>query len=101
MTITELIKEVKHWSLTKKLDEQDPKIQTLKLMEEVGELAEALLKNNTLALIDALGDIQVVLIILHQQLGWELEQTLQYAYNQIKERKGEIIKGVFVKEEDI
>lgn len=101
MTITELIEGVKHWSLTKKLDEQDPKIQTLKLMEEVGELAEALLKNKTLALIDALGDIQVVLIILHQQLGWELEQTLQYAYDQIKERKGEIIKGVFVKEEDI
>lgn len=72
--------------------------QMLKLMEEVGELAGAMAKNKPGDIVDAIGDIQVVLIILSKQLGYNYEQCLVDAYNVIKERKGKLINGVFVKD---
>jgi len=72
--------------------------QMLKLMEEVGELAGAMAKNKPGDIVDAIGDIQVVLIILSKQLGYDYEQCLVDAYNVIKERKGKLINGVFVKD---
>jgi NTP pyrophosphatase (non-canonical NTP hydrolase) len=72
--------------------------QMLKLIEEVGELAGAMAKNKPGDIVDAIGDIQVVLIILSKQLGYDYEQCLVDAYNVIKERKGKTIKGIFVKD---
>lgn len=72
--------------------------QMLKLMEELGELAGAMAKNKQGDIVDAIGDIQVVLIILSKQLGYDYEQCLVDAYNVIKERKGKLINGVFVKD---
>lgn len=72
--------------------------QMLKLMEEIGELAGAMAKNKPGDIVDAIGDIQVVLIILSKQLGYDYEQCLVDAYNVIKERKGKLINGVFVKD---
>ena len=72
--------------------------QMLKLMEEVGELAGAMAKNKPGDIVDAIGDIQVVLIILSKQLGIDYKECLIYAYNEIKERKGKLINGVFVKD---
>ena len=97
----ELITKVQEWSKQRNIDKANPKEQTLKLIEEVGELASGLLKSNDDLVIDSLGDILVVLIILHQQLGLTIEQTLNVAYNEIKDRKGKTIGGVFIKEEDL
>ena len=72
--------------------------QMLKLMEEVGELSGAMAKNKQGDIVDAIGDIQVVLIILSKQLGIDYKECLIYAYNEIKERKGKLINGVFVKD---
>ena len=72
--------------------------QMLKLIEEVGELAGAMAKNKQGDIVDAIGDIQVVLIILSKQLGIDYKECLIYAYNEIKERKGKLINGVFVKD---
>ena len=72
--------------------------QMLKLTEEVGELAGAIAKNNKTDQIDAIGDIQVVLIILSEQLGINYKEALESAYNVIKERKGKTINGVFIKD---
>lgn len=72
--------------------------QMLKLFEEIGELAGAMAKNKQGDIVDAIGDIQVVLIILSKQLGYNYEQCLVDAYNVIKERKGKLINGVFVKD---
>jgi len=72
--------------------------QVLKLFEEIGELAGAMAKNKPGDIVDAIGDIQVVLIILSKQLGYDYEQCLVDAYNVIKERKGKLINGVFVKD---
>jgi len=72
--------------------------QFMKLVEEVGELSNAILKDNKAEQIDALGDINVVLIILAEQLGFDLDTCLEYAYNEIKNRKGKTINGSFIKE---
>ena len=72
--------------------------QMLKLTEEVGELAGAIAKNNKTDQIDAIGDIQVVLIILSEQLGINYKEALESSYNVIKNRTGKTINGVFIKD---
>ena len=72
--------------------------QMLKLTEEVGELAGAIAKNNKTDQIDAIGDIQVVLIILSEQLGINYKEALESAYNVIRNRTGKTINGVFIKD---
>lgn len=92
-------KKVLEWAEPKGL--LNPQIapqQFMKLVEEVGELSNAILKNEKAEQIDALGDIQVVLIILAEQLGFDLDTCLECAYNEIKNRKGKTINGSFIKE---
>lgn len=48
-----------------------------------------------------MGDIFVTLIILCEQVGIYPTTCLRRAYEKIKDRKGETIDGVFVKEEDL
>jgi NTP pyrophosphatase (non-canonical NTP hydrolase) len=72
--------------------------QFLKLTEELGELARAIAKGNHIDQIDAIGDIQVVLIILSEQLGISYEGALNSAYEVIKNRTGKTVNGVFIKD---
>lgn len=87
------------WAIERNLHQQDPKLQMLKLTEEIGELAKALIKNDMPNIIDGMGDTLVVLHVLALQLGLDIDQCLDHAYNEIKDRKGKIIDGTFVKEE--
>jgi NTP pyrophosphatase (non-canonical NTP hydrolase) len=82
------------------LKEENRTKQCLKLTEEVGELAAAILKGQVENQMDAIGDIQVVLIILANQLNINYEKALEHAYNNIKDRKGRTVNGTFIKEED-
>ena len=97
----ELIKKVQEWSKDRNLHTADPKAQFAKLIEEIGELATGLNKQNNALIEDSIGDSLVVLIILCQQLGFDLKECLQTAYNEIKDRKGKMINGTFVKESDL
>lgn len=74
--------------------------QMLKLIEEVGELAGAIAKNKPEDISDAIGDIQVVMIILSQQLGYDYDQCLINAFKVIAERKGKTVNGVFIKDDN-
>lgn len=74
--------------------------QLIKLSEEVGELSSAFLKNEFNEIKDAIGDIQIVLMILSEQLAIDYNQCLEDAYNVIKDRKGKTINGTFVKDEN-
>ncbi len=76
----------------------DPKTQTIKLQEEVGELAKAILNNNKSEIIDSLGDIVVVLTNLAHLCDLKLEDCIKLAYSVIKNRKGTMINGTFVKD---
>lgn len=97
----ELIKQVEQWSIDKELDKADPNRQALKVWEESGEIGAALSRNKLDDLKDGIGDTVVTLIILAQQHGMTLEECLQYAYDEIKGRKGKTINGTFIKESDL
>lgn len=162
MNNTELESKVQQWFVDRNLHKANPVKQFLKLMEESGELFEGIAKDKPELIYDALGDIQVVLIGLEQQInnsaqisanqqelelllmvsslgnisqklyshvchnetqtpliksdimfldsvinsvslfnGTNTENCLQIAYDAIKDRKGKMIDGVFVKEEDL
>ncbi|SGU98827.1 mazG nucleotide pyrophosphohydrolase domain protein [Staphylococcus aureus] len=96
-----LIHKVEKWSIEKNLHLAKPDRQALKFYEEAGEIAAALSRSDKEALKDGIGDTVVTLIILAQQQGWTLEECLQYAYDEIKNRKGKTINGTFVKETDL
>ena len=72
--------------------------QYSKLQEESNELLIGILNKDPYEIIDALGDIQVVLIILANQLGFDIDECLESAYNEIKDRKGVTIGGNFIKD---
>jgi len=77
--------------------EGDKKTQLIKLMEEVGELSEAVLKNDKFEIEDAIGDAIVVLTSLAHLSGLQIEGCIETAYNQIKGRTGKMINNTFVK----
>ena len=69
----------------------------MKIMEEGGELAEALLENNRTETKDAIGDIMVVLTNLAHMQQMKIEDCVTSAYDEIKNRKGSMVNGTFVK----
>lgn len=92
-------KKVLEWAEERDLlKEKNVPKQFMKLSEEVGELANAILKKNRIEQIDAIGDIQVVLIILADQLRLDYDTCLEMAYEEIKNRKGKTVDGTFIKE---
>jgi NTP pyrophosphatase (non-canonical NTP hydrolase) len=95
----QLIEQVKQWAYDRNLEQADPAKQLLKLSEEVGELSGAYIKQNLHGVIDGIGDTLVVLIILCLQLQLPIEYCLEAAYQEIKDRRGKTVAGVFVKDE--
>ena len=75
--------------------------QFLKLIEEVGELAAGLARKDSVKVMDGIGDAVVVLTILAEQMGFTIEACIEMAWDEIKDRKGKMIDGVFVKEADL
>ena len=89
------------WAIDRGLDKVEPSKQAVKLMEEVGELAGGLARDNMDVIKDSLGDIYVVMVILALRLGIDLQEAIDSAYDVIKDRKGKLINGVFIKQEDL
>jgi len=143
-TLLELQLLINSWANEKQLlkKENAPK-QRLKLLEEIGETSQAILKNKIDEIKDGIGDVFVVLVILHAQLGtgydfrkdkflekaedlntaarmyniiyyddcfsfenlhylclelgYDLVECANLAWNEIKDRKGETVNGTFIK----
>jgi len=94
----ELSGSVIDWAKQRELlSPENAKSQYLKFIEESGELARGILKADATETEDAFGDVLVTLIILAEQLGYNLERCLQTAYNEIKSREGKTIDGTFIK----
>jgi len=90
---------IRVWAKEKGIyDKGDSKTQYVKLMEEAGELAKALLKDDKPEIIDAIGDMVVVLTNLAKLENLLIEDCVVSAYDVIKNRKGKMIGGTFVKE---
>ena len=91
---------IRFWAKDRGLyDKGDPKTQYLKLVEEVGELGRALLKEDHVEQCDAVGDIVVVLTNLSELINVSIEDCIEQAYEVIAKRKGKMINGTFVKDE--
>lgn len=104
--IAELIDKVNDWAISHGLDKGNPKVEWMKVTEEVGEIRDVFLKPHDFAdpewsLKDAIGDSMVTLIVLCLQLGYDVEECLTIAYNDIKDRKGVMIDDNFVKEKPL
>lgn len=79
----------------------NPRDQYLKVVEEVGEIAAALARGDRHEIADGIGDTIVTLIIFAMQQDMNITDCLAQAYNEIKDRKGKMIDGVFIKESDL
>ena len=91
---------IRDWAQVRGLyNKGDSKTQYVKLMEEVGELAQGLLKEDRAEVQDAIGDIVVVLTNLAHLEQMRIEDCVTSAYDQIKDRKGSMNNGTFVKQE--
>jgi len=97
MDYVELIKQ---WHYDRNLIAgSDDKTQFCKLAEEMGELSSNICKGKDIR--DDVGDMMVVLINIMERNGLSMEDCLEVAYDDIKDRKGKMIDGVFVKEGDL
>jgi NTP pyrophosphatase (non-canonical NTP hydrolase) len=74
------------------------KDQYLKLIQEAGELSDSLCKEKDIR--DDVGDMMVVLINIMVRNNLTMKECLAVAYDDIKDRKGKMIDGIFVKEGD-
>jgi NTP pyrophosphatase (non-canonical NTP hydrolase) len=90
---------IRDWAATRGLYEKgDPNTQYVKLQEECGELAKAMLQDDKPEIVDAIGDIVVVLTNLAHLQGYDIEHCIDEAYKVIAARTGKMINGTFVKD---
>ncbi len=95
-----LVELIKQWHHDRNLIEgSTDKDQYLKLIQEAGELSDSICKGKDIR--DDIGDMMVVLINIMARNELSMDECLQVAYDDIKDRKGKMIDGVFVKESDL
>lgn len=94
--MTDLQKNVIQWASDRGLN--DPVKQTLKTLSEAGELADAICREDEELIKDAIGDVEICLTILKNQLGYDQEECLQLAYDVISKRTGQTVNGTFIKD---
>lgn len=99
--IDELTAKIQRWAVDRNLHTANSDKQMLKLFEELGELAEGMAKGKPEQITDSIGDVYVVLTILSLQLGINIGDCIAEAYVEIKDRKGKLVDGVYVKESDL
>ena len=98
--IASIFDKIRAWAKVRGLyDKGNTYVQYVKLQEEAGELAKALLRSDHDEVNDAIGDMVVVLTNLAHLHGTEIEYCIEDAYNVISQRTGKMINGTFVKDE--
>ena len=97
--MNKIIEKVSQWYLDIILiDRATSKDQVLKLIQEFGELSDSVCKKQDVK--DDIGDCLVILINIAEREGTSLEECLSVAYEDIKDRTGKMIEGIFVKDGD-
>jgi NTP pyrophosphatase (non-canonical NTP hydrolase) len=95
----QVFENIRNWAEDRNLIQgSTAKSQMIKLMEEIGELASAMAKNNEVEVYDSIGDAIVVLTVIAKQYGVNVEYCVECAYDTIKDRKGKMVNGIFIKE---
>ena len=99
-TLSYFIDNVVRWHHDRNLiDGSTDKDQTLKLLQELGELSDSVCKGKDIK--DDIGDMLVVMLNITTRNGVTLSECLARAWDDIKDRKGKMVDGIFVKEEDL
>ena len=99
-TLSYFIDNVVQWHHDRNLiDGSTDKDQTLKLLQELGELSDSVCKGKDIK--DDIGDMLVVMLNITTRNGVTLSECLARAWDDIKDRKGKMIDGIFVKEGDL
>lgn len=99
-TAYHLIRNITQWHHDRNLiDGATDKDQLAKLIQEMGELSDNICKGKDVA--DDIGDMIVVLINIAERNNLTIEDCLEQAWNDIKDRKGKMVDGIFVKEGDL
>ena len=98
--IDDLVDKIRQWHHARNLIEgSTDKDQTLKLLQELGELSDSVCKGKDIR--DDLGDMMVVMINIMERNGLDMANCLDKAWEDIKDRKGKMVDGIFVKEDDL
>lgn len=100
-TLDELYYKTMEWGEERLITvNSTPQAQLLKCVSELGELADATLKDDRNEIVDGVGDVLVTLVMYATIQRLDLAHCLECAYDEIKDRKGHLTpEGVFVKEE--
>ena len=99
MELEELVESVEKWHKDRNpVEGSTDKDQVLKLIQEMGELSDNVCKGNDIR--DDVGDMLVVLINIAKRNNLTLQECLEVAWNDIKDRRGKMVDGIFVKEGD-
>jgi hypothetical protein len=95
-----MVSRIRTWHRDRNLIEgSTDKDQFCKLIQECGELSDNMCKGKDMK--DDIGDIMVVLINIMERNGYSMMDCLEQAWIDIKDRKGKMIDGIFVKEGDV
>lgn len=102
MNYEELFQKIDKWAHERGIDHADPRVEFMKMAEELGELSSAYNKEKQAKLIDSIGDLQIALLIFCKLVGVDHQQALAAAYQEIAKRTGKTTTdGVFIKESDL
>ena len=102
MNLNDLELSVSQWAHDRNLIKgTTPDKQFIKLVEEIGEVAACLAKDQRHKLKLEMGDMLVVLIILAEQNNMTINECLLETWHKIKDRKGMMVDGFFIKEQDL
>ena len=100
MNLDKLVSKVELWHIERNLiDGSTDQAQYVKLIEEAGELAGNIARGKDVR--DDIGDMLVVLVNIAARNGCNLHNCLEIAFDDIKDRKGRMVDGVFIKESDL
>jgi NTP pyrophosphatase (non-canonical NTP hydrolase) len=98
-SIVDYLEMIKEWHHDRNLIHgATDKDQVCKLIQEVGELSDNVCKGRDIR--DDIGDCIVVLVNIAERHGVSITECCEMAYSDIKDRKGKMIDGIFVKESD-
>ncbi len=98
--IDKLALDIEKWHKDRKITINGNSLtQTVKLGEEFGELCSGIVREDKRLISDSLGDMFVVMIAIAKLEKLDLEDCIQQAYDEIKDRKGHMNSfGNFIKE---
>lgn len=98
---TEITELIKKWVIENKLDKEEEKELLIFLLAPLCKLLNNTYSKTKEEIGGAIGGVFVALTTLSLKYGVEINDCIKSAYEEIKDQKGKLVNGLFVKEEDL